>query len=71
MSTLFNETIRQLIDIYNNINYEGNALNYNEATEEQITESILELDNIKVTYDNLKVTKYGRKYAELNHSKVH
>ena len=44
----------QLIDIYN-INYEGNVVRYNETTEE-ITKAILELDNIKVRHDNLKVT---------------
>ena len=39
--TFFDDTIRQLIDIYNNINYEGNVVRYNEATEEEITEAIL------------------------------
>lgn len=52
----FDDTVRKLVDIYNNINIEGKKITYNTANETEIKEALLELDELKVTYDNLKVT---------------
>ena len=54
--TRFDDAVRQLVDIYNNINLEGKTANYNTATEEQIMEAVIDLDRLKVTYDDLNVT---------------
>lgn len=53
--TFFNDTVQQLINIYNNINVEGLVVKFDSATEKDIEDAILELDKVKVTHDNLKV----------------
>ena len=46
------DTISKLVNIFNDINNDGNVLHYNKATEDQIIEAILRFDSIKATYDN-------------------
>jgi hypothetical protein len=53
--TFFGNSIRQIIDVYNNVRGEAHSLVYAELSEDDIMEAILELDQIHITYDCLKV----------------